>query len=582
MARPIVLAAVDLRAMTRRVLFHAAGFARLMNADLKIVHVGKLDGEAEAIDQCLAMTPYEAPIEEDDVLLRSGRVSEMIQREAQKLGACLIVIGSRGRSELARFLVGSSGEALLKSARTPVLIVPPHDFDIVSLGDRALLTCGPVLAPVSLASHNEVQLRIGADLAMLAARPLVLMTVAPSRVSDEDAAMELRSRTWEMPVQLQTSVVVRRGNVADELARCVRAEEVGLAVMGLRQHRRIRPGIAADAVLRTGRAFGTGGARSRGVRRLLLARRKIPQRRGEFRTRRRRVGCSWRVWRHSRWHARCTSDRRQRTLMHPTPVELNFTDANGCKRLLTAVTIDGREWHLHASLDGHVFSHHCSDWQRVERILRWLKAHAHEPSVRRDPGAPRALATAAAAVVFLLAMASSGSAQVVVTEEQAVLQFQQNVDQYVLLHRQVKWRLPTLEVNANPDTILSAIDAMAGAMRAARPDAQQGDLFTPDSQDALRSRLARAMRYHATHEPGDVHADDRLEFGDVPPEPLKVNDTFPWKVGMPAYGCLLQALPRLPSELMYRFVGNDLILIDVHAGVVVDILPRALQETTFN
>ena len=32
-------------------------------------------------------------------------------------------------------------------------------------------------------------------------------------------------------------------------------------------------------------------------------------------------------------------------------------------------------------------------------------------------------------------------------------------------------------------------------------------------------------------------------------------------------------LPRLPAELEYRIVSSELVLIDVHAGLIVDILP---------
>jgi hypothetical protein len=38
------------------------------------------------------------------------------------------------------------------------------------------------------------------------------------------------------------------------------------------------------------------------------------------------------------------------------------------------------------------------------------------------------------------------------------------------------------------------------------------------------------------------------------------------------------ALPPLPSELQYRMVGGDLVLIDVHASVVVDILTNVLNQ----
>ncbi len=41
--------------------------------------------------------------------------------------------------------------------------------------------------------------------------------------------------------------------------------------------------------------------------------------------------------------------------------------------------------------------------------------------------------------------------------------------------------------------------------------------------------------------------------------------------------CVLDALPRLPHELQYRFVGRDLVLVDTHADLVVDILRNAVR-----
>lgn len=41
---------------------------------------------------------------------------------------------------------------------------------------------------------------------------------------------------------------------------------------------------------------------------------------------------------------------------------------------------------------------------------------------------------------------------------------------------------------------------------------------------------------------------------------------------------LLRALPALPAELEYRFAHRDLVLIDVHASLVVDILEDALPS----
>jgi hypothetical protein len=43
---------------------------------------------------------------------------------------------------------------------------------------------------------------------------------------------------------------------------------------------------------------------------------------------------------------------------------------------------------------------------------------------------------------------------------------------------------------------------------------------------------------------------------------------------------MFMALPELPDELQYRFVGRDLVLIDLHANLVVDVLREALPAET--
>ena len=65
--------------------------------------------------------------------------------------------------------------------------------------------------------------------------------------------------------------------------------------------------------------------------------------------------------------------------MHSIPVDLSFTDANRCHRVLHAV-MDGRGWHVRALLAGRVFTRDCSDWQHVERTRGWLQAHSHLPA----------------------------------------------------------------------------------------------------------------------------------------------------------------------------------------------------------
>ena len=255
---PMVLCAVDLGPLTGRVLYHAYGLSKLLGAGLRVLHVGPDEAvglRERVVAECERAAPYEAAIDGDSVVVATGRVSEAIQREALRCGATLIVVGSRGHGGLARLLLGSTSEALLSTARTPVLLVPPTEYDIISLGDRPALTCGPVVVAVDLAVPCGHQLQMASRLAQLAAQPLILMTVARSKISDHDAAAALRERGHNLAPVKPTSLIVRRGDVTEEISRCAVSEGAGLVVMGLHQAPRGRPGVIATALLKTGRAF---------------------------------------------------------------------------------------------------------------------------------------------------------------------------------------------------------------------------------------------------------------------------------------------------------------------------------------
>jgi hypothetical protein len=63
--------------------------------------------------------------------------------------------------------------------------------------------------------------------------------------------------------------------------------------------------------------------------------------------------------------------------------------------------------------------------------------------------------------------------------------------------------------------------------------------------------------------------------------PAAVNADYPAGRSIPVMPpCLLAELPPLPEELQYRFVGRDLILWDVHAGLIVDFVPNAIPAMT--
>jgi nucleotide-binding universal stress UspA family protein len=57
------------------------------------------------------------------ILARGVNFAEVIVRQAGKLRASMIIMGSHGRTGLQRFLIGSVAERTLRYARCPVLIV---------------------------------------------------------------------------------------------------------------------------------------------------------------------------------------------------------------------------------------------------------------------------------------------------------------------------------------------------------------------------------------------------------------------------------------------------------------------------
>jgi K+-sensing histidine kinase KdpD len=245
MSQSIVLCAVDFGPLAKRVLFHAAGMARALDAELRVLHVShdaSVEAHARALDARLALAPYEIALDEAHIVIRSGgTVSDVIHREVRRQGATLLVIGSRAHSGL--------------TASVPVLLVPPTDLDVVRIGDAAALTCGPVLAAVDLSDDSGASVRIAEDIAAIANQPLLLLTVAKSRMSDHDAAAKLLARVRRPGAIKPTAMIVRRGDVATEIARGAAVEGAGLVVMGLDARPNGRPGLIASAVLRTGKAF---------------------------------------------------------------------------------------------------------------------------------------------------------------------------------------------------------------------------------------------------------------------------------------------------------------------------------------
>lgn len=221
-----------------------------MQSRLVVLHVGDL--AAEELEQRLTdAAPYGAPYLGDaTVRVENGPAADVILAVADEIDAGLVIAGTRARAAVARFLLGSTSAELLQRTARPVLLVSPGELDVLTLSnDRVVLHFGSVLAAVDLEESNTAQLAWASRFAALAKQPLQLMTVAREPLSNHDAAEALRERAHGLEPVAPRACIVRRGQVAEEIARCAIAEDAGLIVMGLRAARRGSPGKVASDVL---------------------------------------------------------------------------------------------------------------------------------------------------------------------------------------------------------------------------------------------------------------------------------------------------------------------------------------------
>jgi hypothetical protein len=154
-------------------------------------------------------------------------------------------------------------------------------------------------------------------------------------------------------------------------------------------------------------------------------------------------------------------------------------------------------------------------------------------------------------------------------------EFKTRLDQYLALRRKAmgEGSAPAPKQSNKPAEINAAEDRVAVAIRAARADAKQGDIFTPDVQAAFRKLLAPELK----GEDG-AHAKDVLKDDAPTGVPLKVNGKYPDGQSFPSVPSkLLFNLPKLPMEVEYRIIGKNLILRDTSADIIVDYMMNAIK-----
>lgn len=134
-----ILVPIDDSEHSRHAFRYALGLGKTQNAQVTLLHCyaripmliggsarqSLVDEYVKGAEELIA--PYVARfrelVGEPAVLIREGRPGDVIVDEAENGDYDLIVMGSRGHSDLGGMLVGSSAHRVLAAAPCPVLVV---------------------------------------------------------------------------------------------------------------------------------------------------------------------------------------------------------------------------------------------------------------------------------------------------------------------------------------------------------------------------------------------------------------------------------------------------------------------------
>jgi hypothetical protein len=156
----------------------------------------------------------------------------------------------------------------------------------------------------------------------------------------------------------------------------------------------------------------------------------------------------------------------------------------------------------------------------------------------------------------------------------AVAEFMRRVGDYVTLHVDAEKASPKLPEEATPAQIDETQRALATRIQTARAGAKRGDIFTPEMTAFIKRVLNRVFSGRDGTQLRSSIMDENVEH-----IALKANQRYPDaypRTTMPPD--VLKALPELPEEMEYRFVGRQLILLDQHAHIIPDFIPDALPS----
>jgi hypothetical protein len=175
-------------------------------------------------------------------------------------------------------------------------------------------------------------------------------------------------------------------------------------------------------------------------------------------------------------------------------------------------------------------------------------------------------------ILFALLTLSAAHVHCQMTPEGLVAEFESRAKDYTKERERLERGLPALPKKATPEEVMAHKEKLTAAVLQFRENAQQGDIFTPLISQHLRKLIAVQL-----DGPDRVKLRKAVFEAENKAVRKRVNHPYPESqeiMEMPP--TLLAALPQLPKQLKYRFVGRDLLLVDRENLLIIDFMTNAV------
>ena len=175
-------------------------------------------------------------------------------------------------------------------------------------------------------------------------------------------------------------------------------------------------------------------------------------------------------------------------------------------------------------------------------------------------------------VIFFSAVSLVAGQTASDADKRIALEFEGRVKEYTQRREEIEEGLPELSKQATAEEIAAHKNTLLQKVLAERKGAVKGNIFTPEAERHIRNVIATLYK-------GREKMQLRKELAEAENAsvPVKVSAVYPETaelLEMPP--TLLLALPQLPKQVRYRFVGTSLLLVDRENHLIVDYMTNAL------